>query len=69
MGGCFGGRRPVGKPIDRWEDVVWRDAIGLFQVRKWKTENLKKTEDAMPQKLYEAPQKKRKYTDIQKRRV
>jgi hypothetical protein len=36
MGGCFGGRRPVGKPRERWEDAVWRDAVDFLQIRKWK---------------------------------
>jgi hypothetical protein len=30
MGGCFGGRRSVVKPRDRWENAVRSDAI-----RKW----------------------------------
>jgi hypothetical protein len=30
MGGCFGGRRPVGKPRGRWED-----AVDLLQIQNW----------------------------------
>ena len=64
----------MGKPTDRWEGAVWRDAVGLLQIRKGKAtvrkrENWKKTEEATPRKLSEAPQKKRKYTVTQKRRV
>jgi hypothetical protein len=27
MGGCLGGRRPVGKPRDGWVDAIWRNAL------------------------------------------
>jgi len=30
MGGYFGGKRPLGKPRNRWEDAVWRDAADLL---------------------------------------
>lgn len=65
----------MGKPRDRWEDAVWRGAVGLLQIRKWKATVRKredwkeKTEEATPRKLSEAPQKKWKYTVTQKRRV
>jgi hypothetical protein len=56
--------------------AVWRDAVGLLQIRRWKATvrkredwRKKNTEEAIPRKLSEAPQKKREYTDIQKRRV
>jgi hypothetical protein len=52
---------------------VWRDAVGLLQIRKWKATvrkredwRKKNTEETMPRKSSEAPQKKRKNTDIQK---
>jgi len=33
MGGCFVGRRRVGKPRVRWEDAVWKDDVHLLQIR------------------------------------
>jgi hypothetical protein len=33
MGGCFVGRRRVGKPRVRWEDAVWKDDVNLLQIR------------------------------------
>jgi len=32
MGGCFGGRRPVGKLRDSWDDAIGRDAVHLLQI-------------------------------------
>jgi len=32
MEGCFGGRRPVRKLRDSWEDAVGRDAVDLVQM-------------------------------------
>ena len=37
MRGCFGTRRPVGKPRDRWADAVWRDAADLLPILDWKS--------------------------------
>jgi hypothetical protein len=33
MGGCFVGRRRMGKSRIRWEDAVWKDDVNLHQVR------------------------------------
>jgi hypothetical protein len=56
--------------------AIWRDAVGLLQIRKLKVTvrkredwRKKNNEETVPRKLYEAPQKKRKYTDIQTRCV
>ena len=35
QGGCFTGRRQVGKPAGRWEDAVWRDTGGFIHIRYW----------------------------------
>lgn len=35
-GGCFRGRKSVGKTVSRWENAVWSDAIDLLQVRNCK---------------------------------
>jgi hypothetical protein len=37
LGSCFGGGRPVGRPRNRWKDVIQRDAANLLQIRNWKT--------------------------------
>jgi hypothetical protein len=36
IGGCFGGRKSVGKPGSRWQDTGGRDALELLQIRNWK---------------------------------
>jgi len=36
LGSCFGGGRPVGRPRNRWEDVIQRDAANLLRIRNWK---------------------------------
>jgi hypothetical protein len=30
LGNCFGGGRPVGRPRNRWEDAIQRDAANLL---------------------------------------
>jgi len=48
MNGCRipkkSSRRKVvcGKPIGRWVDVVWKDAIDLLWIRNWKAETRKR---------------------------
>jgi len=32
MEGCFGGRRPVGKLRDSWDNAIGRDAVDLLQI-------------------------------------
>jgi hypothetical protein len=34
---CFGGGRSVGRPRNRWEDVIQRDAAKLLRIRNWNT--------------------------------
>jgi hypothetical protein len=34
--GCFGERKSVGKPRNRWKDAVWMEALKLLQIRNWK---------------------------------
>jgi hypothetical protein len=60
LGSCFGGGRPVGRPRNRWEDTVQRDAAILLRIRTWKSvardkEWRKKVGEAMARKLDEAP--------------
>jgi hypothetical protein len=38
LGSCFGGGRPVGKPRNRDEDAIQRDAANLLRIRNWKSE-------------------------------
>jgi hypothetical protein len=33
---CFGGEIPVGRPRNRWEDVIQRNAANLLRIRNWK---------------------------------
>jgi hypothetical protein len=33
---CFGGRRPVGRPRNGWQDAIQRDGANLLQIRNWK---------------------------------
>jgi hypothetical protein len=35
-------KKVCGKPRDRWEDVVWKDAIDLLWIRNWKAATRKK---------------------------
>jgi hypothetical protein len=35
LGSCFGGGRPVGRPRNRWEDVIQRDTANLLRIRNW----------------------------------
>jgi hypothetical protein len=41
-GGCFGGRRSVGKFGGRGEDAVRRDDVDLLQVWNWKAAAMKR---------------------------
>jgi hypothetical protein len=36
LGSCFEGGRPVGRPRNRWEDSIQRDAANLLRIRNWK---------------------------------
>jgi hypothetical protein len=36
LGNCFGGGRPVGRPQNRWEDVIQRDTANLLRIQNWK---------------------------------
>jgi hypothetical protein len=36
LGSRFGGGRPVGRPQNRWEDVIQRDAANLIRIHNWK---------------------------------
>lgn len=36
MGGRLGGRKPVGKPVCKWEVALRSDVIDLLPIRKWK---------------------------------
>jgi hypothetical protein len=36
LGSCFGERRPVERPRNRWGDIIQRDAANLLRIRKWK---------------------------------
>jgi hypothetical protein len=64
LGSRFGGGRPVGRPRNRWEDIIQRDAGSLLQIRNWKAAARDKEEkrnnvgEAMARKRAEAPQKK-----------
>jgi len=61
LGRCFGGGRPVGRPRNRWEDVIQRDAATLPRIRNWKAAARdkekwrKKVREAMARKRAEAP--------------
>jgi hypothetical protein len=61
IGSCFGGRRPVGRPRNRWKNVIQRDAANLLRIRNWKAVARDKQEwrknvgDAMARKWAEAP--------------
>jgi hypothetical protein len=35
-GSCSGGGSSVGRPRNRWEDVIQRDAANLLWIWKWK---------------------------------
>ncbi|KAJ4450096.1 hypothetical protein ANN_01503 [Periplaneta americana] len=34
--GQYEGKRPVGRPRNRWEDMVQEDATSLLRLRNWK---------------------------------
>jgi hypothetical protein len=42
IGGCFVGRRRVGKPRVRCEDAVWKDGVYLLQMRNPKAASRKR---------------------------
>jgi hypothetical protein len=42
MGGRCGGRSPVRKSRDRWEDVVLGNIVDLLQILSWKATARKK---------------------------
>jgi hypothetical protein len=56
----------VGRPRNRWEDVIQRDAVNLLRIRNWKAaardkgEWRKKVGEAMARKRAEAPWKKKR---------
>jgi hypothetical protein len=35
MGGSVGGRKFLGKPRGRWEDVVRREAVDFLKIKNW----------------------------------
>jgi hypothetical protein len=35
--GSFGGKRPVGRPCNRWEDNVQKDAVPMLHIQNWKS--------------------------------
>jgi hypothetical protein len=35
MGGSFRGRKSLGKPRGRWEDVVRREAVDFLKITNW----------------------------------
>jgi hypothetical protein len=41
-GECFKEIRPAGKPGSKWQEAIWRDILGLFQIRDGKTAARKK---------------------------
>jgi hypothetical protein len=56
----FGGGRPEGRPRNRWEYVIQRDAANLLRIRNWKAaardeEWRKKVGEAMALKRAETP--------------
>jgi hypothetical protein len=61
LGSCFGERRQVERPRNRWEDVIQRDAANLLRIRNWKAAARdrekwrKKVGEAMARKRAEAP--------------
>jgi hypothetical protein len=61
LGRYFGEGRPVGRPRNRWEYSVQRDAANLLRIRNCKTvardkeEWMKKDGEAMARKRAEAP--------------
>jgi hypothetical protein len=68
LGSCSEGERPVGRPQNRREDVIQRDAANLVRIRNWKAvardkkEWRKKVGEAMDRKRAEEQQKKEKTT-------
>jgi hypothetical protein len=55
LGSCFGGGRTVGRPRNRWKDVIQRDAVNLLRIQNWKAaardeEWRKKAGETMAQK-------------------
>jgi hypothetical protein len=36
LGSCFVGGRPVGRPRNRWEDAIQRNAANLLRIQNWK---------------------------------
>jgi hypothetical protein len=60
-GGSVIGKRPVGRPRNRWEDNVLKNAVSLLHIRNWKSaaeirQNWSKnTEVAMTQIWAKAP--------------
>jgi hypothetical protein len=41
LNGSFHTIRPVGRPRNRWADVVQRDALQLLGIRGWRGEELR----------------------------
>jgi hypothetical protein len=67
LGSCFGGGRSVGRPQNRWEDVIQRDAANLLQIQNWKAvardeeEWRKKVGQPWPEKGLKRHRRKRRY--------
>ena len=58
--GHYEGRRMVGRPRNRWENMVQEDAVDLLGIRDWKAvarnkEEWKTVVEAMARKRAEAP--------------
>jgi hypothetical protein len=60
----------VGRPRNRWEDAIHRDAANLLRIRNWeaaardKGEWRKKVGEAMARKQTEAPKKKKTMSKV-----
>jgi hypothetical protein len=61
LGSWFGAGRTLGRPRNRWEDAIQRDAVNLLQIRNWKSAARdrdkwkKKVGEAMARKRAEEP--------------
>jgi hypothetical protein len=36
LGGCFKGKRPVGRQCSRWKDSLQKGAVSLLHIQNWK---------------------------------
>jgi hypothetical protein len=69
LGSCFG--KTVGRPRNRWEDFIQKDAANMLRIRNWKAaarekeEWRKKVGEAMARKRAEAPKNKNWFSKTQ----